>query len=216
MQSHECPASPGPVCAELLSLVAPLASREELPGLHQAPLDAQTRRSALSALATSTKLSLLPARTFASCQHRAGLARPRALGRAQQLQEGKGCSQHSLVRCRSVCHPQQRLVSPVLRGETPHTLQFISSASKIGLELKLQFGQQRQCSSNCSDCIQGLRREMGKLRVRNVLIKGLSRRPVKVASSLWFHFGRRRNIPGGFFLPASFPVHEGILSQGNY
>lgn len=71
-----------------------------------------------------------------------------------------------------ILHPQQHFLSLGLNCKTPHTVQFIFPASNKGLEMKLQFGDQRQRSSNGSDYIQGLSQEMWKLRVRNVLIKG--------------------------------------------
>lgn len=78
--------------------------------------------------------------------------------------------------------------------------------------MKLRFGDQRQRSSNASDCVQGLSQEMWKLRVRNVLIKGLSgsgQQPPVV--SVW-----EEKHPGQIFPPCIFPVHKGILSQGNH
>lgn len=91
-------------------------------------------------------------------------------------------------------------------------LNSIFPASKRGLELKSGFGDQRQHSLNASDCMQGLSQEMWKLRVRNVPIKGLSgsgQQPPLV--SVW-----EEKYPGQIFPPCIFPVHKGILSQGNH
>lgn len=131
IQSYTCPASPGPIWAappELLALLAPLVTREELPQPCQAPNPAHPIPCVLPSQLFS------PAPSFPCCQTKhlpAASTRLGWHGQGHQAEVSGSKKPHSKawdaqsdpsldVAAFVILHPQQRFVSPtVLRGKHP-------------------------------------------------------------------------------------------------